>query len=52
MSFPFEVSFEAVETDIDAYVDKIFSNLDSEFLTLPKGLVSLNIPSFRKAMKN
>lgn len=48
MSFPFEVSFEAVETDIDAYVDKIFSNLRSEFLTLPKGPGFVEYPVFQK----
>ena len=37
MPFPFEVPFEEVEQDLDAYVDTVFSCLQSEFLTLPKG---------------
>ncbi len=48
MPFPFEVSFETVETDIDAYVDQIFSNLRSEFLTLPKGPGFVEYPVFQK----
>ena len=48
MPFPFEVSFETVETDIDAYVDKIFSNLRSELLTLPKGPGFVEYPVFQK----
>jgi len=37
MPFSFEVPFGEVERNLDAYVDDIFSCLQSEFLTLPKG---------------
>jgi len=37
MPFPFEMPFDEVERNVDAYVDEIFSSLQSEFLTLPKG---------------
>ena len=37
MPFPFEVPFDDVEDNLDTYVTEIFSCLQSEFLTLPKG---------------
>lgn len=37
MSFPFEVSFDEVQSDLDAHVDVVFGCLESEFLVLPKG---------------
>lgn len=37
MQFPFEVPFEEVRRNPDVYVDAVFSCLQSEFLTLPKG---------------
>lgn len=37
MPFPFEVSFEEVEADLDTFVDAVFGALRSEFLTMPKG---------------
>lgn len=46
MPFPFEVPFEAIESDLDAYVDAIFSCLQSEFLTLPKGPGFVEYPTF------
>jgi hypothetical protein len=35
--FPFEVPFSEVQANPDPYVSVIFSSLESEFLTLPKG---------------
>ena len=32
MTFPLEVSFQEVQSDIDAYIDQVFSTLDSSFL--------------------
>ena len=37
MPFPFEVPLDDVEDNLDTYVTEIFSCLQSEFLTLPKG---------------
>jgi hypothetical protein len=37
MPFPFEVPFDQVEQNLNSYVDEIFGELQSEFLTLPKG---------------
>ena len=35
--FPFEVSLDEIESDLDSHVDAVFACLDSEFLVLPKG---------------
>ncbi|MXX08594.1 MAG: hypothetical protein F4099_03390 [Synechococcus sp. SB0673_bin_10] len=37
MKFPFEVSFEELQADLDIYIDAVFSCLTSEFLVMPKG---------------
>ena len=37
MSFPFEVSFEELESNLDDYVDAVFGCLESDFLVMPKG---------------
>ena len=46
MPFPFEVPFDEVEGNLDPYVDEIFSCLQSEFLTLPKGTGFVEYPAF------
>jgi len=48
MPFPFEVPFDEVQRDLDAYVDEIFSCLQSEFLTLPKGPGFVEYPVFER----
>jgi len=48
MPFPFEVPFEEVEHDLDQYVDMVFSCLQSEFLTLPKGPDFIDYPIFER----
>jgi hypothetical protein len=48
MSFPFEVPFEKVQSDIDMYVDVVFGALQSEFLTLPKGEGFIEYPVFEQ----
>jgi hypothetical protein len=48
MPFPFEVSFEKVQSDIDSYIDVVFGALQSEFLTLPKGEGFIEYPVFEK----
>ena len=37
MPFPFEVGFDEVQSNLDAYVDTVFGCLESEFLIMPKG---------------
>jgi len=37
MPFPFQVPFSEVQTNLDSFVSEVFSALQSEFLTLPKG---------------
>ena len=49
MPFPFEVSFEEVEADLDTFVDAVFGALRSEFLTMPKGDGFVEYPAFEQA---
>ncbi len=37
MKYPFEASFEEVQSNLDTFVSVVFSSLESEFLILPKG---------------
>ena len=37
MPFPFEVSFDELRSDPDAYVDAVFDCLESEFMVMPRG---------------
>lgn len=37
MQFPFEVSFDEIQADPDAYVDAVFGSLQSEFMVMPRG---------------
>ncbi len=48
MPFPFEVPFDEVEGILDTYIDEIFSCLQSEFLTLPKGPGFVEYPIFER----
>lgn len=48
MPFPFEKSFEEVESNLDCYVDAVFSCLQSEFLNLPKGPDFIEYPVFEQ----
>ena len=48
MPFPFEVPFKIVQADLDTYVDSIFSCLQSEFITLPKGPGFIEYPIFEQ----
>jgi hypothetical protein len=34
MPFPFEADFQEIERDLDSYVDRVFSSLESEFLVI------------------
>jgi len=46
MPFPFEVDFDDVQANLDAYVDEIFGCLESEFLVMPKGPGFIEFPTF------
>ena len=46
MPFPFEVSFNEVESDIDTFVDAVFGCLESDFLIMPKGKGFVEFPAF------
>ena len=35
--YPFEATLKELQSDTDAYVDSVFSSLESAFLILPKG---------------
>ena len=48
MPFPFEVPFQNVQANLDTYVDSIFSCLQSEFMTLPKGPGFIEYPIFEQ----
>lgn len=48
MEYPFEVSFEEVENNIDEYINAVFSSLESEFLTMPKGEDFIDYSVFEK----
>ena len=48
MPFPFEVSYEEVERNLDAFVDEVFGALQSEFLNLPKGQGFVDYATFSK----
>jgi hypothetical protein len=48
MPFPFEVSFDEVRADLDAYVNEVFGALESEFLTLPRGPGFVDYPVFER----
>ena len=46
--FPFEVDFDEVQSDLDAYVDAVFGCLESEFLVMPKGRGFVEFPVFEE----
>lgn len=48
MKYPFERPYSEVRTDLDAYVDAVFSCLESEFLVMPKGIGFIDYPVFEQ----
>ena len=46
MSFPFEVEFANIQSDLDKYFDAVFDCLESEFLVMPKGEGFVEFPIF------
>jgi hypothetical protein len=47
--YPFEASFQDLQTNLDHYVDVVFSSLESDFLTMPKGPGFVEYPIFETA---
>ena len=50
-TFPFEVSLDELEGDLDAFVDAVFSTLESEFLVVPRGEGFVEYPAFESAFQ-
>jgi len=46
MSYPFEASFDEIQSNLDFYVDQVFACLTSEFLVMPKGPGFVEFPVF------
>ena len=46
MPFPFEVTFDELQGDLDAHVDAVFGSLESDFLVMPKGKGFVEFPVF------
>lgn len=46
VKYPFEVDFETLQADLDAYVNTVFASLESDFLTMPKGQGFVEYPTF------
>lgn len=46
MPFPFEVSFDELHADPDAYIDAVFDCLESEFMVMPRGQGFVEFPTF------
>jgi hypothetical protein len=51
MPFPFEVPFAEIETNFDAFVDEVFTALQSDFVTLPKGKGFIEYPVFEQGSR-
>ena len=46
MPFPFEVTFDEIRADPDAYVDAVFDCLESEFMAMPRVQGFVEFPTF------
>ncbi len=46
--YPFEASFDEILRDAEAYVEAVFSCLESEFLVMPKGVGFVEYPAFER----
>jgi hypothetical protein len=48
MKFPFEATLEEIRQNPDVYVSSVFACLESDFLTLPKGVGFVEYPVFER----
>jgi hypothetical protein len=46
--YPFEAPIDELLRDVEAYVDAVFSSLESEFLVMPKGVGFVEYPVFER----
>lgn len=46
--YPFEASFDEILREAEAYIDAVFSCLESEFLVMPKGVGFVEYPAFER----
>ena len=46
--YPFEIGLDEILQSPDPYVDAVFSCLESEFLTMPKGAGFVDYPLFER----
>ena len=49
---PFEATLQQLERDSDAYIDAVFADLGSEFLTMPQGDGFVDYPVFTEAYEH
>ena len=49
MAYPFEVDLQALSERLDEFVDKVFADLQSQFLVLPRGDTFVEYPDFQNA---
>jgi len=52
MKYPFEASFDEVQSNLDTFVSVVFSSLESEFLILPKGSGFVDYCEFERAYES
>jgi len=52
MKYPFEATFKEIQEETDGYITSVFSCLESDFLTMPKGKGSLSIPFLKEDMRH
>lgn len=48
MRFPFRATFNEIKANIDPYINSVFSCLESDFLTMPKGKGFIEYPVFEQ----
>ena len=46
--FPFEATFDEIKRNPDPYISSVFSSLESEFLSMPKGIGFIEYPVFEQ----
>jgi hypothetical protein len=50
--YPFEASYAEIESNLDPYVDAVFSSLQSAFMVMPQGSGFVDYPVFEKGYQN
>ena len=47
--YPFSVSYTEIESEVDVFIDAVFSTLQSSFLLMPRGPGFITYPEFQQA---